>query len=243
MISAASTPAAKPRPAAGRRAARACSPQAATKAASPSVALAPTPTRMPAWAHARRVGVASPPRAGPSIAATSAKSRSGSRRMIASVGQAWTQAGASYSRHRSHLVATSGNIGSRLSPRRSAAPIRAAPSCWAGGPSQVRGAIRMFSHGQAFAQLPQPVHSDSRMNTSPSRSRPIAPVGQSIMHTGFLQCWHEFGQQQLARAGPSRPTSRTFSPVTTLSPRRTRRATPCTCSQLHAQWPQRTHAS
>jgi hypothetical protein len=105
----------------------------------------------------------------------------------------------------------------------------------------VVAAIWMLSQGQALAQLPQPVQSSGRMKTSPSGSRPIAPVGQSIMQAAFLHCWQVLGRSRLA--GPLLAWPRTLSRVTTLSPRLTRRLTPCTSAQLQAQWPQRTHWS
>ena len=80
------------------------------------------------------------------------------------------------------------------------------------------------------------------MNTSPSGSRPIAPVGQSIMQAGFLQCWHEFGQNQAASEPP------TPSLVHQLRPRSCRRAAPAAKRRMQvgaaqAQWPQRTQLS
>jgi hypothetical protein len=121
--------------------------------------------------------------------ATSATSRCGSRRITEPVGHASTQAGAAKPRHRSHFTAISADNTS------AGATVGDEGTCFddAGGDGASfadgarcdgaagRSAIWMFSHGHAFAQFPQPVHSDGRMNTSPSGSRPIAPVGQSIM--------------------------------------------------------------
>ncbi len=129
-----------------------------------------------------------------------------------SVGHAVTQAGSSYLRHKSHFTASGTSLPGR-------------------------GAMEMFSQGQALAQAPQPVHSSSRMNTSPRGSRPMAPVGQSIMHTGFSQCWHEFGSKRLLG------DSALSTCATILSPRRTSLETPCTSAQAQAQWPQRTQLS
>jgi hypothetical protein len=124
--------------------------------------------------------------------ATSATSRCGSRRITEPVGHASTQAGAAKPRHRSHFTAISAD---NTSAGATVVGDEAGcvDACFAddlgcdgasfadGAGCDGRSAIWMFSHGHAFAQFPQPVHSDGRMNTSPSGSRPIAPVGQSIM--------------------------------------------------------------
>ena len=49
--------------------------------------------------------------------------------------------------------------------------------------------VRLFPW--LFAQVAQPMHGVSLMTTCPLvGSRPIAPVGQPIMHTGSAQCMH-----------------------------------------------------
>ena len=55
------------------------------------------------------------------------------------------------------------------------------------------------------------------MKTSPRASRPIAPVGQSIMQLGFLQCWQLFGTSSGAH---STSFARRATRATTSSPAR-----------------------
>ena len=104
-------------------------------------------------------------------ARTSISTSSGAMRAIASTGHAATHAGPSARpAQRSHLTAISADR-SRRSPPASAS-------------ERGRGAIWMLSQGHALAHAVQPVQRSSRMNTSPPGPRPMAPVGQSIMHAG-----------------------------------------------------------
>ena len=116
-----------------------------------------------------------------------------SMRTSASCGQAFWHAGpVSWPAQKSHFVAFT--IGSCVASSTKNAPAGSRIST-----------IRIASYGQLLAHVAQPMHVRSLIRTVPvSASRPIAPVGQPIMHTGSTQCMQALATIRWSCFGPWR---------------------------------------